>query len=211
MRIIALEALHAGGGKSTAQVGIFPGAFSNAPPARVARDIHHRRKGPVNPGGSGLARGDFRRAARYVRLPGAGFRQRNGENGAVTMDHVQPKEEGDAQARLFHSDLLQAVGLRRPLHAQVRPHRALADPLLVKVLLHLLMHLRVGVLDQRGNVPIAGEGRPHLVQLPGFLAQRHLREESRDPGFDFRIEQRVLVHSNTSKRTGRIEKKNLKG
>src|SRR5258708_39972546 len=54
---IPLKAAHLCLGHARPEKRIFAGAFHNASPARVASDIDHRGKGPVDADGTGLSRG----------------------------------------------------------------------------------------------------------------------------------------------------------
>jgi hypothetical protein len=52
----ALVAAHVGARHRRAEVRVFARAFGGAAPARVARDVHHRRVEPFHAGGGGFAR-----------------------------------------------------------------------------------------------------------------------------------------------------------
>ena len=79
----------------SAQVRILAGAFHNAAPPRVARNIHHRCKCPL----------DARRARILCSpvlglffdrgIPRRGHRQRDRKHGAVSMDYIEPKQNGN--------------------------------------------------------------------------------------------------------------------
>jgi len=57
--ILALKTTHLSRGHSGTEKRIFARALNDAPPARVARDINHRREGPTDAGGSRLTGRDL--------------------------------------------------------------------------------------------------------------------------------------------------------
>jgi hypothetical protein len=46
-----------------------------------------------------------------IRIEQTGFGERNGKNGTVTVDDVEPDEEWNAEARLLHGEALQGMRL----------------------------------------------------------------------------------------------------
>ena len=97
--VVGLETAHAGAGDGGAKEGILPGALGNAAPARVARDVDHRREGPVDAGGGRLDGGDALAALDGGEIPGGRRPERDGEDGPVTVDDIEPEEQRDVQPR----------------------------------------------------------------------------------------------------------------
>jgi hypothetical protein len=156
-----LEAAHARLGVALAQVHVLPRPLDDAPPPRVARDIHHRREGPHDSIGRRLGGGDARRTLGGLGAPGARLAERHGKDRPVAVDDVEREEQRDASRRLLDRDPLQrsrrvraddvqegadlaAPELRQPGRRAARPRR-LADP-------------------------------RELVELPELLEQRHPAE-----------------------------------
>ena len=54
----SLVTAHIGAGHYLAKIGILAGAFRHSAPARVARDIDHRRKSPADAARGSLTRGN---------------------------------------------------------------------------------------------------------------------------------------------------------
>ncbi len=107
--VLALESAHLRPSDCGAQIRIFARALDEAAPTRVARDVHHGREGPVNAGCACLARGHALRALHQCGIPGCGHGHRDREDGFETVDHIEPEDRRDVQARLLDCDLLQAV------------------------------------------------------------------------------------------------------
>jgi hypothetical protein len=104
--IVALEAAHLSGRHRRAQVGVFARAFDNTPPARIAGNVEHRGEGPVEAGSAGFSGRHGLRLLRHGRIPGRGHRQWHGEDGAVAVDHIQRKQQGDAGRAFLDRQLL---------------------------------------------------------------------------------------------------------
>ena len=85
---IALEAAHLSLRHARTEIGIFPGAFHDAPPARISCDVHHRCKGPSDADGAGLSGRHALRMLRYGRIPRGSERERNGIDRAQAMNNV---------------------------------------------------------------------------------------------------------------------------
>ena len=127
--------------------------------------------------------------AGQLRFPTAGFGQRDGEDGAVAVDHIQPKDERNAQARLLDGDLLQAVDLIQALHAQVRADCAFVDPIFVEIALSIFEHFRVRIFHKGGEIKAADNRWSKLGELAGFFEQGHLRQQTVNFGFDLRVDE----------------------
>ena len=107
--VVALEAADAGPGHDRSQVGILARSLRDPPPSRVAGDVDHGGEGPLQPGGGGLGRGDPRRSLHGRRVPATRLAQRDREDRAVAVDHVEAEEERDLRAATARRP---AAGLR---------------------------------------------------------------------------------------------------
>ena len=105
----ALETAHGGGGVESTQPRIFTEAFRNAAPARIAREVDHRREGPIDADGRGFPRRNCLRFLKQVRFPRARQGQRNGKDGAETVDGIVSEDQRDAEPALFDGDALQPI------------------------------------------------------------------------------------------------------
>jgi hypothetical protein len=160
--VAALVAADLRHGHTRAEIRVLAGALDDAAPARIARDVDHRCEGPVQPGRSGLLGGDTRGALFGFRSPGGRQRQRHGEDGPVAVHHVHGKQQRDAQARLFHRDLLQPGERLGAGHMQIRAHRAGTDA------------LELGIVETRIQRFAAPAGALH--ELADLFVQGHLLE-----------------------------------
>src|SRR5260370_31060666 len=84
----ALEAAHLGLSHARTEIGIFPGAFHDAPPARISCDVHHRRKGPSDAHRTGLSGRHALHMLRFVRIPRGSERERNWVDRAEAVNNV---------------------------------------------------------------------------------------------------------------------------
>ena len=112
-QIVALKATDHRDCERARQVRILPERFRDATPARIARDIHHRREGPVDPVRGGLARGHAGSLPDEIGIPACGLADWDRSDGLVPVDHVLPEDERDAGARLLRCDALRFGLLRR--------------------------------------------------------------------------------------------------
>ena len=69
----------------------------------------------------------MRRLLHELEIPARRFRQRHGKDGSLPMNHVEPKHQRDAQARLFHGNLLQSISLFNVGHVVKGTELALFD------------------------------------------------------------------------------------
>ena len=120
--VAALEAVHLRHGHARAEIGVFAGAFYDAAPARVARNIDHGREGPVQPGRGGFIGGHARGAFFALRRPGRRQREGHGEDGPIAMDHVHGKQQRNTEARLFDGGFLQFAQGFRAGHMKIGAH-----------------------------------------------------------------------------------------
>ena len=131
---LALEAAHLGGADGRAEERVLACALDDAAPARVARDVDHRREGPVDADRPGLPGGDGLPALDDVRVPRRRHRDRHREDRAQAVDHVEAEQRRDAVPVALDRQPLEPVGLGRVGDEQQRPDLA----------------AREGGLDQRG-------------------------------------------------------------
>ena len=169
-QVIALEALHAGGGKRTAQEHVFTRGFGHAAPALVAGHVHGGGEGPVQAGGGGFDGGSACGAACQVRFEAGGFTQRDREHGAHAVDDIRTKQQRNAQAGFFHRHALRLASQRRTHAIEQGTGTATA---------HQLQGLRSRLLVHFGIYP-RREGPQHVgknAQLAHLLFQRHPRQQ----------------------------------
>ncbi len=98
-------------GHRRAQVRIFAGALHDASPTRISCNVDHWGEGPADAGGTGVFAGQVLRGFFYPRIPGCSHRQGNGEDGSISVDDVECKEDGDVEAGLIDRQVLQAIDL----------------------------------------------------------------------------------------------------
>ena len=109
-QVIALEAFDHGDRQPAGEIRILAETLGNPTPAGIARDIDHRREGPVDAHGGGFERGDSRTALDEFRVPGGGLAKRYGQYGSEPMDDIAGQQQWNAQAALLGGDSLQFVG-----------------------------------------------------------------------------------------------------
>ena len=109
-----LKTVHTRFGDARTEVGIFARTLHNAAPARVAADVDHGRKGPVDAVGRSLAGGSSGGILYRLHVPARGFGERNRRKRLVAVDHIQAKQKGNPQARLFDRHFLQGANLVHP-------------------------------------------------------------------------------------------------
>ncbi|MNY00301.1 hypothetical protein D3C86_1327880 [compost metagenome] len=167
----ALEATHAGARALRDEVRVLAKALGGAPPARIARDIDHRREGGVQAVSAGFLAGDARGLLDHGHVPARRQAEADREHGAMAVHHVIGEENGNLQAALLRGGVLEraVVGpghrVEGAAHAaggdfldQLRLRHVLADadePQLADLLLQ--GHLADQVGDER--VLVAGGGR----------------------------------------------------
>ncbi len=161
-----LKTAHLGFREFRANPRVFARPLGDPPPARVARDIEHRREGHIDAVGGCLDR----------RLAGAAFPQRgversrlgerDREDGFVPMQGIEADQKRDAEPCLFHRDFLN--GMHLPRSPDVKEA---ADPPGANALDHAAGQDRPGDSLAR---------RRHS-ELADLLLNRHRREERVDP------------------------------
>ena len=100
-------------------------------PARIACNIDHGREDPGDAVGTRLLSGNARDSFGRFGIPACRHGQRHGKRGAVAVDDVEPKENGNVQARLFHRDVLIAVGFLGSHHVEHGTDLSLGDQFVV--------------------------------------------------------------------------------
>ena len=98
-------------GHAGAEVRIFTGAFDHAPPARVAHQIEHRRKSPVDAFARSLSRDGAQSPLHQVGIEAGGVTVRDGKDGAVAIDDIAAVEDWDAQTGFLDGDALNLIQL----------------------------------------------------------------------------------------------------
>ena len=157
---VALEAAHLGACHGGAEVGIFAAALLDAPPARIARDVDHGREGPADPDALRLARREGLRRFFHRRIPGRRHAERDREDRAIAVDHVEAEQQRDVQPALLEGEMLQPIDLLRIGEPQ---HRADATVDVVRVCC-------------RGDEPSQRDAG-HQVELADLLLERHPAEQ----------------------------------
>ena len=64
-------------------------------------------------------------------IPACRHGQRHGKRGAVAVNDIEPKKNGDVQPRFFHRDVLVVICLFGAHHIQHRAHLALGNQLVI--------------------------------------------------------------------------------
>ena len=102
----ALKAFHACFGNSTAKERIFASPFHHTPPTRVASDVHHRGKRPLDTVSSCFFRSDGSSLLHQLQIPRAGFAKRHREDCLIAVYHIVTEEDRNAQAGFLYRYLL---------------------------------------------------------------------------------------------------------
>ena len=176
----ALEARDGSHGHARTEVRIFTVGFLGSAPARVARQIEHRREGLLDSGGRHLIGGGVEHAIDQRRVPGAGQSQSLWEaGGAVRHKPVQRlalEDLRDTQAGLLDQVSLDCVaqdGAVARAHLRIRAVEAEE-----RLTGGLGVELAGGVDDLDGLL------RALRGQLRDLLFERHAGQQVRDPLLD---------------------------
>src|SRR5258705_13200549 len=97
---ITLKSAHLCFGYRRTQIGIFTGAFNDAPPARVARNIYHRRNRPVDADRPRLTSRNRLRALDHLRIPRSSHSNWHRENSVETVDDGEAEDKRNFKAQL---------------------------------------------------------------------------------------------------------------
>jgi len=158
----ALRAADLGLGEARADHRILAGPLGDAAPAGIAGQVEHRREGEVEARGRGLVGGVGGGRLPQRGIEGAGLGERDGEDGAEAVDHVEGEEERHAEARLLDRRAL------RLAHGVAAPEvEDAAEPARAHVRGHVDRHGRAG-----HGVVGAEDG-----QLADLLLERHPPDE----------------------------------
>ena len=171
--LAALIARHQRAGDLSVQVRIFTRALGHSAPAGVARDVEHGREGEHHARAGGLLGGDLRRLMDQIGVKRAAPPQRDGEHGLEAVDYVLAEQQRDAQAALFHRELLPFARLR----SVIVDINDAADQALLDL---AFQRQRIHVPADGGG--IVARGLHHLADL---LLQRHAGEQFFHTFFDF--------------------------
>src|SRR5215813_11460173 len=155
-----------------AEVWVFPATLYNPAPTCIARDIHHGRIRPADPGVAGFFCRDASGLLNERRIPGCRKSQRYWKLCAKPMNDVEPKQQRNVKPRLLHGDLLHGISLIGACEIKDRTQSPLSD--------HLLVACSAGTRSGRRALRIGDE-------LPDFLIECHLFEECVNFGFYLRI------------------------
>ena len=138
------------------QPGVLSASFRDAAPARVPRDVQHRREGPSDPLPGRLDGGHAGARLHEGGVEGRRQPQRNGENRVEPVDDVPAHEERNPETGLLHADALELIDLDGVHLVQDGPDLALAEG--------------VGIV---GHLAAGGD----LVHLADLLGQGHPGKE----------------------------------
>ena len=160
------------------EIRVLAGALDDAAPARIARDVGHRRVGPLHADIGGLAGRRFRRHPGERRVEGRGLGERHREDGAEAVQHVEAEDQRDAEPRLP----------RQPLRGGDVLGVVEIDPGADAALAHHLGPVERTVRDEIELADLLGErhaGKELLdlaVDLAGRQCSRRKRERKRRRG-----------------------------
>src|SRR6267142_5505205 len=120
--VVALESANLCSRDSRAEIGVFARPFHNAPPARVASNVQHRRKCPTDADRACLFRRDTLCGGYRRGIPGSGHGNRHRKDSAKAVDHVEAKDERDMHTSLIDRKVLEAVDFSRVGDEEQRSH-----------------------------------------------------------------------------------------
>ena len=162
----SLEAAGLGRGKLRCEPGVLARTLDHPSPAWIAGDIQHRCERQADAVRGSLLRRRARGALPAVRIEQAGFRQRYGENRAMTVDDIETHQQRNAEARMLHREALQGMHLCTTPHVENVTDLPVADTLLQRA--------------PRARTCDRARARGH-VQLPDLLREGHAGEQSVGP------------------------------
>ena len=127
VRQVALIAADHRLGHLGVQPGVLSASFRDAAPARVPRDVQHRREGPSDPLPGRLDGGHAGARLHEGGVEGRRQPQRDGENRVETVDDVPAHEERNPETGLLHADTLELIDFHRIHLVQDGSDLALAE------------------------------------------------------------------------------------
>jgi hypothetical protein len=108
-----LESADLGHSHRRTQVRVLSRALDHPSPSWIAGNIDHRRERPVNADGAGLTRRHRLRPLYDRRVPRRRHRDRDREDRAQPVDHVEAEQRRDPVPVAVYGQPLQPVGLGR--------------------------------------------------------------------------------------------------
>src|SRR5258705_646257 len=106
---ITLKSAHLCCGHQSTEIGVFAGAFNNASPTRVARNIDHRRKRPVNADGARFAGSNALRPLHHFRIPRSSHANWHREDRVKTVNDVKAEDKRNFMARFCDGYFFQVI------------------------------------------------------------------------------------------------------
>ena len=100
-KVIALKALDSRSGEQLSEEHVLAAALDPAAPALVARDVDHRRKGPVDARSGRFESGRRGGSPRQVRFEAGDFGERDREDRAMAMDDVRGEDQRNLEPRFL--------------------------------------------------------------------------------------------------------------
>ena len=107
--IFTLKSPDLGGGHGGSEVGILSRTLHHPAPARVACNVEHRCKRPVDADGPSFFGCSRLCLSLQRRIPGSSHRDGDRKNSTKTMNDVVAKDQRNMQTRFLDGDMLQAV------------------------------------------------------------------------------------------------------
>ncbi len=166
-QIAALKPPNPGNSDLRAEIGVFSCPLHHTAPARVAGDIRHGRKRPVQPLSGRLGRRDPRAFFNQFKVPARGLTQRNRKAGLVPMHDIEPEDERDTKSRIVDGIVLHDPDFLDADNIQHRSDHAGLHQLHVATARFIVWQGPGRVTDIR-----------QLDELADFLFQRHLRQQA---------------------------------
>ena len=107
--------------------GILARPFDGSAPAKIARDVEHRRKRHRHSVGRRLPSGFARRELPNAGIERRGLRERHGKDRAVTVNHVETDQQRNAEPRFLDGNSLHLVNMLCANHVEQIAQSAVAD------------------------------------------------------------------------------------
>ena len=188
IEVLALIAEHVGPRHGRDQIRILARTFRHPSPARVSRNIDHRRKHPADSACGRFAGGHSRSPLDEFRIPRSCKSERDREFGAIPVYNVQTINERDLQPRFFHRNVLKSVRFARCGDVKQRTDLALLD------------HVVVFGAPGAGARGLSGGV---LHQLADLFVQSHFAQKRVNFLFSGRIDEIGMARCGAGSRGGR--------